>query len=55
MVEVKQMKCACEKCLCVVSVSAGIKDDTGHLYCSEACAEGHKNTVGCGHLGCECN
>jgi len=48
------MKCACDGCLCVVSVESAIEVDNKY-YCSSACAEGHKaGTKGCGHKGCNC-
>ncbi|ERT05566.1 prokaryotic metallothionein family protein [Lyngbya aestuarii BL J] len=50
---VTQMKCACESCLCVVSLENAIKKD-GKPYCSEACANGHPSGSGCGHTGCTC-
>lgn len=51
---VTQMKCACEGCLCIVSLSdALLKDDK--YFCSEACSSGHANGSGCGHTGCECH
>jgi metallothionein len=51
---VTQMKCACESCLCVVSLAdAVMKDDKA--YCGEACANGHPAGQGCGHTGCGCN
>ncbi|MBR8840306.1 MAG: metallothionein [Stigonema ocellatum SAG 48.90 = DSM 106950] len=50
---VNQMKCACESCLCVVSLSDAImKDDKP--YCSETCANHHPDGEGCGHTGCTC-
>ncbi|MEB3280327.1 MAG: metallothionein [Lyngbya sp.] len=53
MTAVTQMKCACESCLCVVSLEKAIKKD-GKPYCSEACANGHPKGSGCGHTGCTC-
>jgi metallothionein len=53
MTTVTQMKCACESCLCIVSIESAITKD-GKYYCSEACAEGHKTMQGCGHNGCGC-
>ena len=54
MITVNTMKCACEPCLCVVSLSDAIQKD-GKYYCSEACAIGHTEGKGCGHQGCGCN
>ncbi|GEM_PF-140238 len=51
---VTQMKCACESCLCVVSLSDAIQKD-GKPYCGEACANGHPAGQGCGHTGCTCD
>ncbi|MGB3756333.1 MAG: metallothionein [Rivularia sp. (in: cyanobacteria)] len=48
------MKCACEKCLCIVKVDSAVNKD-GQYYCSEACADGHKTVAGCGHSGCGCS
>lgn len=53
MTTVTQMKCACEPCLCIVSLENAVKKDDKN-YCSEACAEGHKTMKGCGHGGCGC-
>ncbi len=54
MTSVTQMKCACESCLCIVSLSSAVmKDDKP--YCGEACANGHPGGQGCGHTGCGCN
>ncbi len=51
---VTQMKCACESCLCIVSLSEAIVKDGKH-YCGEACANGHPAGQGCGHTGCGCD
>jgi hypothetical protein len=51
---VTQMKCACEACLCVVSLDEALLKD-GKYYCSEACSSGHQDGSGCGHDGCECS
>ena len=54
MTNVTQMKCACESCLCIVSLSSAVmKDDKP--YCGEACANGHQDGKGCGHTGCGCD
>lgn len=53
MTTVTQMKCACEGCLCVVSIGDAIQKD-GKSYCSQECADGHTAGTGCGHSGCEC-
>ncbi len=54
MTTVTQMKCACENCLCVVSLEDAIQKDD-KAFCSEACADGHPNGSGCGHTGCGCS
>lgn len=54
MATVTSMKCACEKCLCVVSLEDAIAKD-GKYYCCEACANGHPNHEDCGHQGCGCS
>ena len=48
------MKCACDKCLCIIKVENSVSKD-GKYYCSKACAEGHKTIAGCGHSGCGCD
>lgn len=53
MVTVTTMKCACERCLCVVSLEDAIAKD-GKYYCSEPCADGHSKDQSCGHGGCTC-
>lgn len=53
MVEVKQMKCACPKCLCIVDVGTAVCVNDRY-YCSEACAHGNCGNGGCGHKGCTC-
>jgi hypothetical protein len=53
MVTVTQMKCACESCLCVVSIEDAIQKN-GKSYCSQECAEGHPEGKGCGHSSCGC-
>jgi hypothetical protein len=53
MATVTQMKCACEPCLCVVSLEQAVQKD-GKYYCSEACANGHQSGEDCGHRGCGC-
>ena len=51
---VTQMKCACESCLCVVSLSEAVmKDDKA--YCGDACSNNHPGGQGCGHTGCTCD
>ncbi|MEO1431783.1 MAG: metallothionein [Cyanobacteria bacterium J06632_19] len=54
MAAVDLMKCACDKCLCIVKIATAIDRDGKH-YCSEACAEGHKTIAGCGCSGCGCS
>ncbi|MBW4492306.1 metallothionein [Kamptonema formosum] len=51
---VTQMKCACESCLCVVSLEDAVQKE-GKYYCGEACANGHPQGESCGHHGCECH
>ena len=53
MTTVTSMKCACENCLCVVSLEDAIAKN-GKYYCCEACANGHVNENGCEHQGCGC-
>lgn len=53
MATVTAMKCACEKCLCVVSLEDAVTKD-GKNYCCEACANGHPNDKGCEQTGCGC-
>jgi hypothetical protein len=38
---VHHMKCACHRCLCVVSLENAIRKD-GKYYCFDGCAEGHQ-------------
>jgi metallothionein len=55
MTTVTSMKCACEACLCVVSLSSAIARNDKY-YCSDACADGHPSgSTGCGHPGCNCH
>lgn len=54
MVNVAQMKCACNSCLCIVSPNNEVVQKNGKYYCSEACAENHPNGENCGHTGCDC-
>ncbi|MFN7557176.1 metallothionein [Microcystis sp.] len=53
MIAVTTMKCACESCLCVVSIADAIEKNDKY-YCCQACADGHVNEKGCGHKGCGC-
>lgn len=54
MTTVTQMKCACDSCLCVVTLSEAVaKND--QYYCCDACANGHLTGAGCGHKGCNCD
>ena len=53
MATVTSMKCACENCLCVVSLEDAVKKDDKY-YCCEACANGHANNKGCEQSGCGC-
>jgi metallothionein len=54
MTTVTSMKCACEPCLCVVSLSDAVNKD-GKYYCSEACSTGHTDGKGCSQSGCGCS
>lgn len=54
MATVTQMKCACEPCLCIVTPGSGTVEKESKYYCSQACADGHKDSQGCGHSGCGC-
>lgn len=54
MATITQMKCACSDCVCIVDIASAVKKD-GKNYCSDACANGHKEGSGCGHSGCGCN
>jgi metallothionein len=49
-----QTKCACNSCLCQVSLESAVLKD-GKNYCSGACADGHKDGQVCGRSGCTCN
>lgn len=51
---ITQMKCACPSCLCIVDISNALQKN-GQYFCSNACAEGHKNGESCCNNGCECN
>jgi metallothionein len=53
MTTITAMKCACDSCLCVVSLADAIKKNDQY-YCSSECAEGHVNGKGCHHTGCNC-
>ncbi|MGK7938040.1 MAG: metallothionein [Xenococcaceae cyanobacterium] len=53
MTTVTSMKCACDTCLCIVSLEDAIAKN-GKYYCCEACANGHVDEKGCGHQGCGC-
>jgi metallothionein len=55
MTTVNQMKCACPDCLCIVSLTDAVMH-AGKPYCSEACANGHRDGSGnCAHNGCGCH
>jgi len=53
MTTITQVKCACETCVCIVSLSDAIVKD-GKYYCGEPCANKHTGGSGCGHAGCNC-
>ena len=45
--------CACAACQCEV-IPTEKAEANGQVYCSNQCAEGHKDGHGCGHPGCDC-
>ncbi len=52
---VTQMKCACQSCLCIVSLSDAVMNES-KAYCSSACATGHKDKAGqCAQSACGCH
>lgn len=51
---ITQMKCACSSCLCIVDLSSALEKN-GQYFCSNGCAEGHKNGEGCSVDGCGCH
>jgi hypothetical protein len=51
---ITQMKCACPSCLCIVNISDAVAKD-GKYFCSDTCATGHAEGIGCSHHGCECH
>lgn len=53
-VDVEMAKCACQDCVCVVSLSKAVTRD-GKAYCCDECADGHKDHAGCEHAGCTCH
>ena len=53
-VNLSMVKCACADCVCVVPVEGAVKRE-GRIYCSDACAEHHKDAAGCHHAGCTCH
>lgn len=53
MATVTQMKCACDKCLCIVSLEDAVQKD-GKYYCCDACANDHTDGSHCNHTGCDC-
>ncbi|MDE1466106.1 metallothionein [Spartinivicinus poritis] len=52
MTEVVNAKCACKDCVCVFEVSKAVQKDNKY-YCSDACADNHKNQSGCNHSCCD--
>jgi len=52
--DVSMIKCACADCVCVISVNKAVKQG-GKLFCGTACAKGHADGNGCGHVGCQCH
>lgn len=51
---VEMVKCACPDCVCVVGTAKAVSRN-GRLFCSDACADGHKDGAGCHHHGCGCH
>ena len=52
--QVKQMKCACPSCLCIVDLSDAIMKE-GKYYCCDSCANQHADGSACSHSGCDCH
>jgi hypothetical protein len=52
--EITMVKCACGDCVCVVKTDQAVTREE-RLYCSDACADHHKDGVGCQHAGCACH
>ena len=52
--QVKQMKCACLPCLCIVDLNSSIVKEGKH-YCSDSCASNHSDGGSCAHGGCDCH
>lgn len=53
-VAIEMVKCACSDCVCVVNTEKAIEKDS-RIYCSDTCADHHKNGAGCDHAGCTCH
>ena len=47
------IKCACDRCLCEVSIESAITKNSKY-YCSEGCANGHLDNQGCSQSSCGC-
>lgn len=54
MADVNMVKCACADCVCVIDAGAAVEKN-GRLFCGSACADGHTDKSGCGHVGCGCH
>ena len=49
-----ETKCACSDCVCKVDPATAVTKE-GKAFCSDACANGHKDHAGCDHAGCNCH
>ncbi len=52
--DVSMVKCACSDCVCIVQIREAVMRES-RLYCSDACADHHKDVAGCHHAGCACH
>ncbi|HYZ33261.1 MAG TPA: metallothionein [Crenalkalicoccus sp.] len=52
--DVSMVKCACADCVCVIPVDRAVRRDE-RLFCSDSCADHHRDGTGCGHAGCTCH
>lgn len=52
-IEITAVKCACTDCVCIVPVAQAIKRES-RMFCSDLCADHHRDGAGCHHAGCEC-
>jgi hypothetical protein len=53
-VDVEMVKCACQDCVCVVSLAKAVMHE-GRAFCCEECAAVHPDYSGCNHAGCTCH